>query len=66
MPRQVEDIEGIAERLKLTRNQIYKLVRRPDDPLPHKKIGRNLRFDIEAVWRWFDRQPGRDEGLVEN
>ena len=64
MARQVEDIEGVAERLRLTKHQVYKLVRRPTDPLPHKRIGRCLRFDLDAVFRWFDRQPGRDESLA--
>ena len=23
-------------------------------------IGKHLRFDVEKVWKWFDRQPGAD------
>ena len=60
MPRQYEDVEGIAKRFKYTRHQIYKLVRRHNDPLPHRKLGKQLRFDLEKVDRWFDRQPGTD------
>jgi len=72
MPRQVTDIAGVARQLGFVDgegnprvNIVYKLVRRAYDPLPYKKIGKHLRFDVERVWAWFDRQPGRDEGLVE-
>lgn len=60
MPRQVTDVEGIGKALCFSKHQIYKLARRCDDPLPHRKIGKHLRFDLEKCWRWFDRQPGRD------
>lgn len=60
MARQHKDIEGIAQELKFTRHQIYWLVRRPHDPLPHGKIGKHLRFDVKKVDRWFNRQLGRD------
>jgi predicted DNA-binding transcriptional regulator AlpA len=56
--RRATDIEGVAQTLCLSKNQVYKLVRRRDDPLPYKKIGKVLRFDIESVWKWWDRQPG--------
>jgi hypothetical protein len=58
--RQVTDTEGIGKVFCFTKHQIYKLVRRPLDPLPHRKIGKHLRFDVEKCWKWFDRQPGRD------
>jgi predicted DNA-binding transcriptional regulator AlpA len=54
------DLEGVAAKLSLTRHQVYKLCRRPTDPLPHRKLGKCLRFDDKSVDRWFDRQPGRD------
>lgn len=60
MPRQITDLEGIAERFCFTKHQLYKLVRRPMDPLPHRKIGKHLRFDVEKCFKWFDRQPGQD------
>jgi hypothetical protein len=65
MSRQATDIQGIAQAFSLTTNQIYKLVRRPVDPLPHKKIGRVLRFDLERAWNWFDRQPGKDSEEID-
>jgi hypothetical protein len=58
MSRQILDIQGVGVELKMTRNQIYKFARRPIDPLPHKKLGKQLRFDIEKVYQWFDRQCG--------
>ena len=63
MPREIVNIEKLSERSPFSKNQIYKLVKRPVDPLPHKKIGRNLYFDLEKVYRWFDSQPGRDESV---
>jgi hypothetical protein len=60
MARQYEDVKGIAKRFKFTRHQIYKLVKRPSDPLPHRKLGKQLRFDVEKADKWFDRQPGAD------
>ena len=61
MARQIVDIEGLEDRMPFTRHQIYKFIRRPESPLPHKKIGKKLYFDLERVDRWFDQQPGRDE-----
>ena len=63
--RQLVDIEGVGEVLCLTKNQVYKLVRRRPDPIPFRKIGRCLRFDVEKVMRWFDRQPGADGDDIE-
>lgn len=60
MARQITDIEGIGAQFKLSRHQVYKLVRRSNDPLPYKKIGKHLRFDVEKCLKWFDRQPGID------
>ena len=72
MPRQLTDIDGVARILlfldengKPDRRKIYKLVRRPHDPLPHRKIGKHLRFDVDRVWNWIDGHPGRDERLTE-
>jgi hypothetical protein len=58
--REILDVEGIARRLCLTKSQVYHLVRRKDDPLPYRKCGKQLRFSVDRVWRWFDRQPGTD------
>lgn len=61
--RQIVDIAGIASTLYLSKHQVYKLVRRREDALPHKKIGKVLRFDLDAVWKWWDRQPGVDQEI---
>jgi hypothetical protein len=65
--RQIVDISGIAKLFDFVDQEgrprvsvIYKLVRRPVDPLPHRKIGKHLRFDVEKCLSWFDGQPGTD------
>lgn len=58
MARQATDIQGIGQLFCFSKHQIYKLARRPVDPLPAKRIGKHLRFDFEKCWKWFDRQPG--------
>lgn len=63
MARQIVDIKGLMEILPLTVNQIYKAVRVADNPLPYKKHGRRLLFDVERVYKWFDGLPGRDYTL---
>ena len=63
MARQIVDIQGLTEHLPLTVNQIYKAIRRPEHPLPFKKCGKRLLFDVERVYRWFDDLPGRDETI---
>ena len=58
--RQIVDIQGLSGVLPLTVNQIYKGVRDPVNPIPHKKFGKRLLFDLEKVFKWFDALPGRD------
>jgi hypothetical protein len=59
MAREIVNIEKLSEKSPFSKNQIYKLIRKDIDPLPHKKIGRNLYFDLERFYRWYDRQLGR-------
>ena len=61
MARQIVDIQGLTKHLPFTVNQIYKLTKRQNYPLPHKKVGKKLLFDLERVWKWFDSLPGKDE-----
>jgi hypothetical protein len=62
--RRIVDIQGLTGVLPLTVNQIYKGVRNPMNPIPHKKYGKRLLFDLEKVFKWFDALPGRDgDGL---
>jgi hypothetical protein len=58
--RQICDIKGLTKLLPFTTHQVYKLVRNPENPLPHKKLGRRLLFDLERVYKWLDALPGRD------
>ena len=60
MARQIVDIKGLAGHLPLTIHQIYKGVRDPSNPIPHKKWGKRLMFDLERVFKWFDDLPGKD------
>jgi len=63
MPREIVDIKGLSRHLPLTINQIYKATKHPEFPIPHKKYGKRLLFDLDRVWRWFDALPGRDPVL---
>jgi hypothetical protein len=60
MPRQIVDIKGLSALTPFTVNQIYKKIRSPENPLPYKKCGKRLLFDMEKVYRWFDSLPGKD------
>jgi len=59
--RQIVDLKGLEEKTPFTKHQIYKLVKRSENPLPHKKVGVKLYFDLEKIERWFDSLPGKDE-----
>lgn len=63
MARQIVDIKGLTGYLPLTINQLYKAVRSPVNPIPHKKWGKRLMFDLERVYQWFDNLPGRDNTI---
>ena len=63
--RQIVDVKGLMEVLPFTVHQIYKAVRDPKNPLPFKKHGKKLLFDLERVWAWFDGLPGVDRSLSE-
>ena len=65
MARQILDIKGLAEspNFPFTEHQIRKLIIRKDYPLPHKKVGKRIFFDLDRVYRWFDSLPGRDKAI---
>jgi hypothetical protein len=65
MARQILDLKGLAENpnFPFTEHQIRKLIIRDDYPLPHKKVGKRLLFDLERVYRWFDALPGKDTSI---
>ena len=60
--RTILDIKSLAARAELpwSEHDIYKLIKRQDFPLPHKRLGKKYYFDLEAVYKWFDRLPGRN------
>jgi excisionase family DNA binding protein len=49
-PRPLGRVEAVAERLDAPAYRIYELVRR--DLIPHVRIGRSVRFDMEAIEAW--------------
>jgi predicted DNA-binding transcriptional regulator AlpA len=63
MARQIVKLKDLPQFLPLTVNQVYKLIRRQDNPLPFKKCGKLILFDLERVYKWFDSLPGRDETI---
>ena len=65
MSRQIVDMQGLTKLMPFTTHQVYKYVRARVNPLPHKKAGKKLLFDMQKVYRWFDSLPGRDETFEE-
>jgi predicted DNA-binding transcriptional regulator AlpA len=61
MPREIVNLEDLCKRLPLTKHQVYKLVRDPVHPLPYRKCGKRLLFDVSKVYQWFDSLPGADQ-----
>ncbi len=60
MARQIVDVKGLTGILPMTSNMIYKAVRNPVRPIPHKKYGKRLMFDVSKVYQWFDSLNGKD------
>lgn len=63
MPRKIVNLDGLVKEFGdagWTKSIIYKMVRAHENPLPHKKNGKRLEFDIERVYRWWDGLPGED------
>ena len=61
MARVIKDLNGFVEVTPFSKHQVYKLIKNPANPLPHKKVGRKLYFDMERFYRWFDGMPGADK-----
>ncbi len=47
--RQIVDMQGITGILPLTKHQVYKKLRDPIFPIPHRKCGKKIMFDVEKV-----------------
>jgi len=60
MARQIVDLDGLTERIPLTKPAVYHAIKRREHPLPYKKMGKKLLFDLEKVYKWFDSLPGKD------
>jgi len=46
----VLDVDGCAQLLRVGRNHVYTLAAR--NQIPHRRVGRFLRFSREAIMRW--------------
>ena len=53
---QLLDAAAVGELLGVGRKTLYDLCRRLHDPLPHLRIGRQLRFRRSDVAAWLQRQ----------
>jgi excisionase family DNA binding protein len=51
-PCDVLTVEEVATLLKIGRNAVYEAVAR--NQLPHRRIGKQIRFSRDAIMRWFD------------
>jgi excisionase family DNA binding protein len=48
----VLDVLGAAELLRVGRNKVYELV--GGNKIPHRRLGRHIRFSRTALLRWLD------------
>lgn len=51
----VLDVPQVASLLGLGRNTVYDLVGR--NAIPHRRLGKQIRFSREALLRWLDSSP---------
>ena len=51
-PDAVLDVEDVARLLRVGRNTIYELVGRNE--IPHRRLGKQIRFSRDAIMRWLD------------
>lgn len=52
----------VAERLQLSLPYIYRLAKKKDDPIPHTRIGRKIRFSRRALEKWLEARTWNGEG----
>lgn len=48
--RQLATVDAVVERLGVSRYRVYELAR--EGLLPHVRIGKSVRFDMERVEEW--------------
>lgn len=58
-------INELSEAIPLTIHQIYKAVKKADCPLPHRKCGKRLLFEMDEVYAWFDSLPGANTSCID-
>ena len=46
----------VADNLNLTVNYVYALARRDEDPIPHVRIGRCVRYPWAKVKEWLEKK----------
>lgn len=49
----VLDVADVARLLRIGRNTVYELVGR--NAIPHRRLGKQIRFSRAAIMRWLDR-----------
>lgn len=51
-------VKQLAEKLQITENYIYQLVRQKEkeNPIPHIRIGRRVRFDPAEIEKWLEER----------
>ena len=54
----VLDVEEVARLLRVGRNTIYELVGRNE--IPHRQLGKQIRFSRDALMSWLDSWSSRD------
>jgi excisionase family DNA binding protein len=57
-PVDVLDVPHVASLLGVGRNTVYDLVAR--NAIPHRRLGKQIRFSRNAIMRWLDSWLARD------
>ena len=53
--RDVLDVPGAMDLLRLGRNAVYRLC--ATNEIPHRRVGKQLRFSRSALLRWLEGDP---------
>ncbi len=54
----VLDVDAVAALLRIGRNTIYELVGK--NAIPHRRLGKQIRFSRDAIMRWLGSWSWRD------
>ena len=55
---EVIDVERVARLLHVGRNTVYALIAR--NAIPHRRLGKQIRFNRAAIMRWLDSWSSQD------